>query len=233
MIRSTLTKTLHNTKVTRDTEYQQLELQLAFREYLKMLELRVERLCAGAALRTMLEFQHEVQLGWVQDEDDELLSDFLGEILTVNTMDAIVISGEVRPHFEIRQIGTFGLFKRPQRVPVGPRHFVVSVARHLETDLGASVVALELEFKLWDFQGLAEFELDSRDFVSSRDFLAAIMREPGFIRANGLPALQVSVSPSLPERRVQVQAPPWAQAQTHQQLERHKQPQLQIASSNV
>ena len=228
MVMLTLTETLHNTKVIRDAEYQQLELQLAFSEYLKMLELRVERLCAGTALRTMLEFQHEVQLGWVQDDDDEALSDFLGEILTVNTMDAIVISGEVRPHFEIRQIGTFGLFKRPQRVPVGPGRFVVSVARRLETELGESLVALELEFKLWDFQGLTEFELDSREFLSSRDFLAAIMREPAFIRANGLPALEVSVSPSLPERRVQVEAPPpWAQVQPQ------KQPPLQIASSNV
>ena len=228
MVMLTLTETLHNTKVIRDAEYQQLELQLAFSEYLKMLELRVERLCAGTALRTMLEFQHEVQLGWVQDDDDEALSDFLGEILTVNTMDAIVISGEVRPHFEIRQIGTFGLFKRPQRVPVGPGRFVVSVARRLETELGESLVALELEFKLWDCQGLTEFELDSREFLSSRDFLAAIMREPAFIRANGLPALEVSVSPSLPERRVQVEAPPpWAQVQPQ------KQPPLQIASSNV
>ena len=222
---STLTETLHNTQVRRDTEYQQLELQLAFREYLKMLELRVDRLCAGAALRMMLEFQHEVQLGWVQDDDDELLSDFLGEILTVNTLDAIVISGEVRPHFEIRQIGTFGLFKRPQLVPIGPEHFVLSIARRLETDLGASLVALELEFKVWDFQGLAEFELDSREFESSRSFLAAIMREPAFIRANGLPALEVNISPPLPERRAEVQAPPWAEAQP--------QKQLQIASSNV
>lgn len=207
----------------RDTDYQQLELQVAFREYLSMLALRVDRLCAGAALRTMLEFQHEVQLGWVQDEDDETLSDFLGEVLTVNTLDAIVISGEVRPHFEIRQIGTFGLFKRPQRVPVGPGRFVVSVARRLESGLDESLVALELEYKLWDFQGLAEFELDSRQFDSSRDFLAAIMREPAFIRANGLSALAVNVTPSLPERRVQVQAPPSAQVQ----------PRLQVASSNV
>ena len=227
---STLTQALHNTQVMRDTEYQQLELQLAFREYLQMLESPIDRLCPGAALRTMLEFQHEVQLGWVQDDDDESLSDFLGEILTVNTLDAIVITGEVRPHFEIRQIGTFGLFKRPQRVPVGPEHFVLSVTRRLETDLGESLVALELEFKLWDFQGLAEFELDSREFESSRSFLAAIMREPAFIRANGLPALQVSVSPPLPERRVQVEAPPWAQAYRHKQPQ---QQQLQVASSNV
>lgn len=188
-----------------------------------MLGSRVERLCAGAALRTMLEFQHEVQLGWVQDEDDETLSDFLGEIMTVNTLDAIVITGEVRPHFEIRQIGTFGLFKRPQRVPVGPGRFVVSVARRLESGLDESLVALELEYKLWDFQGLAEFELDSRVFDSSRDFLAAIMREPGFIRANGVPALEVNVTPSLPERRAPVDPPPWAQVQ----------PRLQVASSNV
>ncbi len=208
----------------RDTEYQQLELQLAFREYLNMLALRVDRLCAGAALRTMLEFQHEVQLGWVQDEDDETLSDFLGEILTVNTLDAIVISGEVRPHFEIRQIGTFGLFKRPQRVPIGPGRFVVSVARRLEADLDESLVALELEYKLWDFQGLTEFELDSRAFDSSRDFLAAIMREPAFIRANSVPALEVNVTPTLPERRVQVEAPPWAQ---------QVQARPYIASSNV
>ena len=201
---------------------------MAFREYLKMLESRIDRLCAGTALRTMLEFQHEVQLGWVQDDDDEVLGDFLGEVLTVNTMDAIVISGEVRPHFEVRQIGTFGLFKRPQRVAVGPGRFVLSVARWLETELGDSFVALELEFKLWDFQGLEEFELDSSEFTSSRDFLAAVMREPAFIRANGLPALHVSVSPSLPERRVQVQAPPpWAaQPKPHE-------PPRQVASSNV
>ncbi len=209
--------------MTRDTQYQQLELQMAFREYLKMLSLRVDRLCAGAALRTMLEFQHEVQLGWVQDEDDETISDFLGEIVTVSALDAIVITGEVRPHYEIREIGTFGLFKRPQRVPVGPGRFVVSVARRLEADLDESLVALELEYKLWDFQGLAEFELDSREFDSSRDFLAAIMREPGFIRANGLPALEVNVTPSLPERRVQVEPPPWAQPQ----------PQMRVASSNI
>ena len=200
---------------------------MAFREYLKMLESRTNHLCAGTALRTMLEFQHEVQLGWVQDDDDEVLGDFLGEVLTVNTMDAIVISGEVRPHFEIRQIGTFGLFKRPQRVAVGPGRFVLSVARWLETELGDSFVALDLEFKLWDFQGLEEFELDSSEFTSSRDFLAAVMREPAFIRANGLPALKVNVTPSLPERRVQVQAPPpWAQPQQGQ-------PQPLVASSNV
>lgn len=224
MAKETLTQTLHNTQVIRDTDDQQLELQLAFREYLKMLESRVDRLCAGTALRTMLEFQHEVQLGWVQDDDDEVLGDFLGEVLTVNTMDAIVISGEVRPHFEVRQIGTFGLFKRPQRVPVGPGRFVLSVARWLETDLGDSFVALELEFKLWDFQGLEEFELDSSEFESSRDFVAAVMREPAFIRANGLPALSVNVTPSLPERRVQVQAPPpWAELE----------PQKLVAASNV
>ena len=197
---------------------------MAFREYLKMLSLRVDRLCAGAALRTMLEFQHEVQLGWIQDEDDETLSDFLGEILTVSTLDAIVISGEVRPHYEIRQIGTFGLFKRPQRVSVGPGRFVVSVARRLESGLDESLVALELEYKIWDFQGLAEFELDSREFDSSRDFLAAIMREPAFIRANGVPALDVNITPPLPERRVYTDAPPpWAQVQ----------PRVQVASSDV
>ena len=187
-----------------------------------MLALRVDRLCAGAALRTMLEFQHEVQLGWLQDDDDESLSDFLGEIITVNTLDAIVITGEVRPHFEMRQIGTFGLFKRPQRVAIGPGRFVLSVARRLETDQGEAVVALELEFKLWDFQGLTEFELDSRVFDSSRDYLAAIMREPAFIRANGVPALDVKVTPALPERRLRVEEPPpWAQ------------PQIRVASSNV
>ena len=190
-----------------------------------MLALRVERLCAGAALRTMLEFQHEVQLGWLQDADDESLSDFLGEIITVNTLDAIVITGEVRPHFEMRQIGMFGLFKRPQRVAIGPGRFVVSVARRLETDQGEAVVALELEFKLWDFQGLTEFELDSRTFESSRDFLAAIMREPAFIRANGVPALEVNITPSLSERRLQVEEPqPWAQ---------QVQLQSRVASSKV
>ena len=182
-----------------------------------MLALRVERLCAGAALRTMLEFQHEVQLGWLQDADDESLSDFLGEIITVNTIDTIVITGEVRPHFEMRQIGMFGLFKRPQRVAIGPGRFVVSVARRLETDQGEAVVALELEFKLWDFQGLTEFELDS--------FLAAIMREPAFIRANGVPALEVNITPSLSERRLRVEEPqPWAQ---------QVQLQSRVASSKV
>ena len=155
----------------------QKELRKSLRDYFSMIELRLSTLCAGTALSTMLEFMHEVNLDWMDD-------DFEVE-------DQIIISGYVRPHYEIREVRTLGLFKRQRRVAVPPGRFIVSVFRSVDTSDIWAEAGLELEFNVRDFQGLEEFEISSLDFTSVRDFLSKIIQEPAFIRANGLPALDI------------------------------------------
>jgi hypothetical protein len=160
-----------------ELEMRQKELRRSLRDYFNMIELRLPTLCAGTALSTMLEFMHEVYLDWMDD-------DFEVE-------DQIIISGYVRPHYEIREVRTLGLFKRQRRIAVPPGRFILSVFRSVDTSDIWAEAGLELEFNVRDFQGLEEFEISSLEFTSVRDFLSKTIQEPAFIRANGLPALDI------------------------------------------
>ncbi len=169
----------------------QREFRKALGDYLGLVGADVPALGTGAALRTMLEFQHEVLFDWMVSVDDGF------EDVLDDTLDEIIIGGELRTHFEVRQVGTFGLFKRPRRVAVPPGRFVVRVTRRLETPQEEIEAGIELEYCVRDFQGLEEFDLESLDFPSTRDFLAAVLGEPSFIRANGLKPLEVRVVPEV------------------------------------
>jgi hypothetical protein len=158
-------------------ESKQRQTHKALRDYLNMLEVEPDKLCAGSALRTLLEFMHEVRFDWMDDEAD--------------LEDQVIISGAVRPHFEMREVRTLGLFKRQRRIAVPPGRFILSIFRSIDTATTWAEAGLELEFNVRDFQGLEEFEISSDEFGSVKDFLAAVIREPSFIRANGLPALEV------------------------------------------
>jgi hypothetical protein len=158
-------------------ESHQRQTRKALRDYLGMLEIDTDKLCAGSALRTMLEFMHEVRFDWMDEEPD--------------LEDQLVISGYVRPHFELREVRTLGLFKRQRRIAVPPGRFIVSVFRSVDTAQTWAEAGLELEFNVRDFQGLEEFEISTEEFSSVKEFLAAVIREPAFIRANGLPPLEV------------------------------------------
>jgi hypothetical protein len=158
-------------------ESQQRQTRKALQDYIGMLEIELDKLCAGSALRTLLEFMHEVRFDWMEDESE--------------IEDQIVISGYVRPHFEMREVRTLGLFKRQRRIAVPPGRFIVSVFRSVDTPQTWAEAGLELEFNVRDFQGLEEFEISTEEHDSVKDFLAAVIREPAFMRANGLPPLEV------------------------------------------
>jgi hypothetical protein len=158
-------------------EPRQRQLKNALRDYLEMQEQELHQLCTGSALRTLLEFMHEVRFPWMDDERD--------------LEDQVIISGYVRPHFEMREVRMLGLFKRQRRIAVPPGRFIISVFRSVDTANTWAEAGLELEFNVRDFQGLEEFEISSDDFPAVKDFLGSVIQEPAFIRANGLPALEV------------------------------------------
>jgi hypothetical protein len=202
------------------TTLRQREFRKAFEEYLGIVGAQPAGLGAGAALRTLLEFQHEVLFDWmisVVDGFEDALDD---------TVDEIVMRGELRPLFEMRSVGTFGLFKRQRRVAVPGGRFVVTVARRVETPQEGIEAGLELEFCARDFQGLGEFELASLDFGSTRDFLAAVLGEPSFIRANALRALEVRVVPAVADDSALAEP-------ASQGFELPPRPAAAVASSNV
>ena len=214
-----LTAFPHTGAVKCELEMRQNQLRKSLRDYFSMIELQLSTLCAGTALSTMLEFMHEVYLDWMDD-------DFEVE-------DQIIISGYVRPHYEIREVRTLGLFKRQRRVAVPPGRFIVSVFRSVDTSDIWAEAGLELEFNVREFQGLEEFEISSLDFTSVRDFLSKVIQEPAFIRANGLPAMDVRLDWNATEAATEPVLT--ARGAEFWDIERRSglNPQLNLAASNI